>query len=79
MSVRICRCTAPPRLVRLIDLYKDAHRVSEIELARRIGITRENLRQWILRETQTDHAQVPTEGTALTASSSPSDNPGSRR
>jgi transcriptional regulator with XRE-family HTH domain len=37
---------ATPRLVELIDRYKDAHGVSDAELARRIGITRENLRLW---------------------------------
>lgn len=37
---------ATPRLVGLIDQYKDAHGVSDAELARRIGITRENLRLW---------------------------------
>jgi transcriptional regulator with XRE-family HTH domain len=37
---------ASPRLVDLIDRYKDAHGVSDAELARRIGITRENLRLW---------------------------------
>jgi transcriptional regulator with XRE-family HTH domain len=31
---------------RSIDRYKDAHGVSDAELARRIGITRENLRLW---------------------------------
>lgn len=35
-----------PRLVELIDRYKNAHGVSEAELARRIGVTRENLRKW---------------------------------
>lgn len=35
-----------PRLVELIDRYKNAHGVSDAELARRIGITRENLRKW---------------------------------
>ncbi|WP_158021585.1 helix-turn-helix domain-containing protein [Mycolicibacterium chubuense] len=34
------------RLVELIDRYRDAHGVSESELARRIGVTRENLRKW---------------------------------
>lgn len=33
-------------LVELIDRYKNAHGVSEAELARRIGVTRENLRKW---------------------------------
>ena len=37
---------AAPRLVELIDRYKNAHGVSDAELARRIGITRENLRLW---------------------------------
>jgi hypothetical protein len=37
---------ASPRLVELIDRYKNAHGVSDAELARRIGITRENLRLW---------------------------------
>lgn len=35
-----------PRLVELIDRYKNAHGVSDNELARRIGISRENLRKW---------------------------------
>lgn len=35
-----------PRLVALIDTYKDAHGVSDAELARRIGMSRENLRLW---------------------------------
>jgi transcriptional regulator with XRE-family HTH domain len=35
-----------PRLVEVIDRYKNAHGVSEAELARRIGVTRENLRKW---------------------------------
>ncbi len=34
------------RLAALIDQYKDAHGVSDAELARRIGISRENLRLW---------------------------------
>jgi hypothetical protein len=37
---------AIPRLVALIDQYKDAHGVSDAELARRIGTSRENLRLW---------------------------------
>lgn len=37
---------ATPRLVELIDRYKNAHGVSEAELARRIGVSRENLRKW---------------------------------
>ena len=37
---------ATPRLVELIDRYRNAHGVSESELARRIGISRENLRKW---------------------------------
>jgi transcriptional regulator with XRE-family HTH domain len=37
---------ATPRLVELIDRYKTAHGVSDAELARRIGITRENLGLW---------------------------------
>lgn len=37
---------ATPRLIELIDHYKNAHGVSDAELARRIGITRENLRLW---------------------------------
>ena len=37
---------ATPRLIELIDQYKNAHGVSDAELARRIGITRENLRLW---------------------------------
>ncbi len=37
---------ATSRLVELIDRYKSAHGVSESELARRIGVTRENLRKW---------------------------------
>lgn len=37
---------ATPRLVELIDRYRNAHGVSESELARRIGVTRENLRKW---------------------------------
>jgi transcriptional regulator with XRE-family HTH domain len=37
---------ATPRLVELIDRYRNAHGVSEAELARRIGISRENLRKW---------------------------------
>ena len=37
---------ATPRLGELIDRYKNAHGVSDAELARRIGITRENLRLW---------------------------------
>lgn len=37
---------ATPRLVELIDRYKKAHGVSEAELARRIGVSRENLRKW---------------------------------
>jgi transcriptional regulator with XRE-family HTH domain len=35
-----------PRFVELIDRYKNAHGVSDAELARRIGITPENLRLW---------------------------------
>lgn len=37
---------ATTRLVELIDYYKNAHGVSDAELARRIGMTRENLRLW---------------------------------
>jgi transcriptional regulator with XRE-family HTH domain len=37
---------ATPRLVEVIDRYKNAHGVSEAELARRIGVSRENLRKW---------------------------------
>lgn len=37
---------ATPRLVELIDRYRNAHGVSESELARRIGVSRENLRKW---------------------------------
>lgn len=37
---------ATPRLVELIDRYKNAHGTSEAELARRIGVSRENLRKW---------------------------------
>lgn len=37
---------ATSRLVELIDRYRSAHGVSESELARRIGVTRENLRKW---------------------------------
>ncbi|KPN44906.1 DNA-binding protein, partial [Mycobacterium intracellulare subsp. chimaera] len=37
---------ATPRLIELVDRYKNAHGVSDAELARRIGITRENLRLW---------------------------------
>lgn len=37
---------AAPRLVELVDRYRNAHGVSEAELARRIGISRENLRKW---------------------------------
>jgi transcriptional regulator with XRE-family HTH domain len=37
---------ATPRLVELIDRYRNAHGVSEAAVARRIGITRENLRKW---------------------------------
>jgi transcriptional regulator with XRE-family HTH domain len=40
---------ATPRLVQLIDRYRNAHGVSEAELARRIGITRENLRKWRIK------------------------------
>ena len=36
----------PSRLVSLIDQYKGAHGVSDAALARRIGISRENLRLW---------------------------------
>ena len=35
-----------PRLVELIDVHKRAYGVSEAELARRIGITRQNLHHW---------------------------------
>lgn len=37
---------AIPRLVELIDRYRTAHGVSESEVARRIGMSRENLRKW---------------------------------
>lgn len=37
---------ATPRLVALIDAYKHAHGVSDAELARRIGISRQNLSLW---------------------------------
>ncbi|WP_241479876.1 helix-turn-helix domain-containing protein [Mycolicibacterium neoaurum] len=40
---------AIPRLVKLIDRYRTAHGVSESELARRIGVTRENLRKWRIK------------------------------
>lgn len=35
-----------PRLVELIDAHKRAYGVSEAELARRIGTTRQNLHLW---------------------------------
>lgn len=35
-----------PRLVKLIDAHKHAYGVSESELARRIGITRQNMYLW---------------------------------
>ena len=35
-----------PRLVELIDAHKLAYGVSEAELARRIGITRQNMHLW---------------------------------
>ena len=35
-----------PRLVELIDAHKRAYGVGESELARRIGITRQNLHLW---------------------------------
>lgn len=38
-----------PRLVELIDAHKRAYGVSEAELARRIGITRQNLFLWRTR------------------------------
>lgn len=38
-----------PRLVQLIDAHKRAYGVSESELARRIGITRQNLHLWRTR------------------------------
>ena len=38
-----------PRLVGLIDAHKRAYGVSEAELARRIGITRQNLHLWRTR------------------------------
>lgn len=34
------------RLAALIDTHKDTHGISDAELARRIGMTRENLRLW---------------------------------
>jgi transcriptional regulator with XRE-family HTH domain len=37
---------ATPRPTGLIDQYKEAHGVSDAELARRMGISRENLRLW---------------------------------
>lgn len=37
---------APSRLVELIDRYRNTHGVSEAELARRLGVSRENLRKW---------------------------------
>lgn len=37
---------ATPRLVEMIDRYRAAHGVSESEVARRIGVSRENLRKW---------------------------------
>jgi transcriptional regulator with XRE-family HTH domain len=37
---------ARTRLTALIDRYKNAHGVSDAELARRIGISQENLRLW---------------------------------
>lgn len=35
-----------PRLVELLDAHKRAYGVSESELARRIGVTRQNLHLW---------------------------------
>ena len=35
-----------PRLVELIDAHKRAYGVGESELARRIGVTRQNLHLW---------------------------------
>jgi transcriptional regulator with XRE-family HTH domain len=37
---------ATPRLIGLIDRYQETHGVSDAELARRMGISRENLRLW---------------------------------
>lgn len=39
----------PPRLVELIDAHRRAYGVSEAELARRIGIIRQNLFLWRTR------------------------------
>ncbi|MCT1514562.1 XRE family transcriptional regulator [Dietzia cercidiphylli] len=38
-----------PHLVKLIDAHKRAYGVSEAELARRIGVTRQNLHLWRTR------------------------------
>ena len=40
------RSMETPRLVELIDAHKHAYGVSESELARRVGITRQNLHLW---------------------------------
>lgn len=46
MVVRDTGRMATPRLVEMIDRYRAAHGVSESEVARRIGVSRENLRKW---------------------------------
>ncbi|CPT78976.1 Helix-turn-helix protein [Mycobacteroides abscessus] len=51
---------ATSRLGALIDRYRAAHGASESELARRIGVTRENLRKWRTHGTRRlpDHANL---------------------
>lgn len=51
---------ATPRLIELIDRYRTTHGMSESELARRIGVTRENLRKWRINGVRRlpDHANL---------------------
>lgn len=55
---------ASSRLVDLIDAHRLAYGVSETELARRIGITRQNLHLWRTRGLRAMPARTTLEGMA---------------
>ena len=53
-----------PRLVELIDAHRRAFGVSEAELARRIGITRQNMHLWRTRGLRGLPARTTLDGVA---------------
>lgn len=53
-----------PHLVALIDTHKRAYGVSETELARRIGVTRQNMHLWRTHGVRALPARTTLEGVA---------------